>query len=64
MAAVFNGKQLARNCTPATELFAYFIVDPETDRAIRDRIDQKLKDVGRKPIKGLPEAGGEESEQH
>jgi hypothetical protein len=47
-----------------SELFAYFIVDPETDRAIRDRIDQKLKDAGRKPIKGLPEAGGEESEQH
>lgn len=37
------------------ELFDYFVVDPETDKAIRARIDEKLKVAGRKPIKQLSE---------
>jgi Domain of unknown function (DUF4145) len=31
-------------------LFDYLIVAPETDKAIRSRIDEKLKAAGRKPI--------------
>jgi hypothetical protein len=36
-------------------LFDYFIVDPETDKAIRARFDAKIEEAGRKPIKQPPE---------
>jgi hypothetical protein len=36
-------------------LFDYFIVAPATDEAIRSRIDEKLKDANRKPIKKIAE---------
>lgn len=44
-----------------SDLFDYFIVDPETDEAMRLRVDEKLREAGRKPILRLREngAGGE-----
>ena len=36
-------------------LLDYFIVSAAKDKAVRDEVDQKLKDTGRKPIKPLPE---------
>lgn len=36
-------------------LFDYFIVSSAKDAAIRDAVDQKLKDTARKPIKPLPD---------
>jgi hypothetical protein len=38
-------------------LFDYFIVAPATDDAIRSRIDQKLKEANRKPIKKVAAEG-------
>jgi hypothetical protein len=35
-------------------LFDHFIVTPEKDRAIREGIDAKIKEAGRKEIKPLP----------
>lgn len=34
-----------------TDLFDYFIVGPEKDKALRQAFDDKLKQAGRKPIK-------------
>lgn len=35
------------------ELFNYFIVDPETDKAIQERMDARLAETGRRPIAKL-----------
>jgi hypothetical protein len=42
-------------------LFDYLIIAPETDKAIRARIDEKLKAAGRKPIAKLQEGSTHES---
>jgi hypothetical protein len=36
-------------------LFDYFIVEPEKDRQMRERMDKKLADAGRKPIESPQE---------
>jgi hypothetical protein len=41
-------------------LFDYFIIDPATDEAVRSRVDEMLKEAGRKPILRLRENEGGE----
>jgi hypothetical protein len=45
-------------------LFDYFIVDPATDKAIRLRIDEKLKEAGRKPINKVSEVNYESGKEN
>jgi Domain of unknown function (DUF4145) len=46
-------------------LFAYFIVTPERDKAMRTAFDEKLREAERKPIPPLPDEppGEEETEE-
>lgn len=36
-------------------LFDYFIAEPETDRKMRDKLDEKFEAAGKDPIKPLPD---------